>query len=438
MLVKKLLTQFFDAYLIRRDLEEALGFFSDEAVGLGADDMGVAGNKEELKKLMISQLERIPQGVCYEIKDCREKKYREDLYGLYANIMLSAQNNNGSEMISVRMTATAAFLNGFWRFVSLHLSVPSDHRQKDIFPDTYSSQPIGRLDCASRRKMIETMMSMLPGGILGGYLEDGFPLYFINDTMLDYLGYTYEELVKETGAEMRKIIAPEDWKRVERTIMEGIRKTGEYDIRYRVIRKDGTRLWVNDRGHEIVMDNGRRAMVSVMLDINEGVQLQEKLWRETMEDALTGIFNRRGALTYIEEAMARKQNGAMFLIDIDNFKQMNDTYGHQTGDQILMILAQILKKYSRPGDVAARIGGDEFLLFLPGCTRAEVLEKRAADICRVFREETVTYDKVKLSVSIGVGISGEESDMESLFKTVDDRLYAVKRESKGSFRYLDI
>ena len=63
----------------------------------------------------------------------------------------------------------------------------------------------------------------------------------------------------------------------------------------------------------------------------------------------------------------------MLLMDIDNFKQLNDTYGHQAGDQVLILLARIMQKYSRKGDVAARIGGDEFILFLPGFTQEELL-----------------------------------------------------------------
>ena len=134
-------------------------------------------------------------------------------------------------------------------------------------------------------------------------MEKGFPLYIINGTMLDYLGYTYDELVEATGEEMQKVIAPEDWDRVERTIYDSIEKTGEYDVQYRVVRKDGTRLWVDDKGRSITTEDGRKAMVSVMLDINDGVRLQERLKKEVLEDPLTGIYNRKGALTRIGQCL---------------------------------------------------------------------------------------------------------------------------------------
>ena len=101
--------------------------------------------------------------------------------------------------------------------------------------------------------------------------------------MLEYLGYTYEELIAETDEKMQRIIAPEDWDRVQKTIYDSIRKTGGYDVQYRVIRKDGTRMWVDDKGHEIITEDGRRAMISIMLDINETMRRQERLKQETMK-----------------------------------------------------------------------------------------------------------------------------------------------------------
>ena len=290
------------------------------------------------------------------------------------------------------------------------------------------------MDASASKKLIETMLSMLPGGIMGGYLEKGFPLYIINDTMLNYLGYTYDELVENTGEEMQKIIAPEDWERVERTIYESIEKTGEYDVQYRIIRKDGTRLWVDDKGHEITTEDGRKAMISVMLDISENIKLQDELRKEAMEDSLTGLLNRKGAIFYIEQSLLKNHPGAMFLLDIDNFKQLNDTYGHQAGDQVLRILGKILKSNSREGDVSARIGGDEFILFLPGCTRQDILNKRADRICSDFRKTGSVYNDVELSISIGIAVSDDAHDFDQLFKLADKRLYAVKKNGKDNFR----
>lgn len=435
MSVKNLLTQFLDAYLVKRDLETALSFLSDDVISLGTGAQELALNKEELRNLMIQEFKSLPNGFHYEISEYCEKKYREDLYSTYCSVLTTMQDEDGINLsFQTRLTVTAAQKGADWKIITLHMSAPSDQQEgEEYFPVKYGRQAVGKLDASASRKLVDIMLSMLPGGIMGGYLEEGFPLYIINDTMLDYLGYTYDELVEETDEKMQKIIAPEDWDRVEKTIYDSLRETGGYNVQYRVIRKDGTRLWVDDKGHEIITEDGRRAMISIMLDINDSIQLQESLKREVMEDSLTGILNRKGAISHIEKYLASSQAGAMLLMDIDNFKQLNDTYGHQAGDQVLLLLARIMQKYSRKGDVAARIGGDEFILFLPGFTQEELLKKRADDICRAFQIAGASYDKVALSVSIGIAISHEGSNFDQLFKQADDLLYSVKKRGKGTW-----
>ena len=435
MSVKNLLTQFLDAYLVKRDLETALPFLSDDVISLGTGAQELALNKEELRNLMIQEFKSLPHGFHYEISEYCEKKYREDLYSAYCSVLTTMQDEDGINLsFQTRLTVTAAQKGADWKIITLHMSAPSDQQEgEEYFPVKYGRQAVGKLDASASRKLVDIMLSMLPGGIMGGYLEEGFPLYIINDTMLDYLGYTYDELVEETDEKMQKIIAPEDWDRVEKTIYDSLRETGGYNVQYRVIRKDGTRLWVDDKGHEIITEDGRRAMISIMLDINDSIQLQESLKREVMEDSLTGILNRKGAISHIEKHLASSQAGAMLLMDIDNFKQLNDTYGHQAGDQVLILLARIMQKYSRKGDVAARIGGDEFILFLPGFTQEELLKKRADDICRAFQIAGASYDKVALSVSIGIAISHEGSNFDQLFKQADDLLYSVKKRGKGTW-----
>ena len=435
VMMKELLIQFFDAYLVKRDLEEALSFLSDQVISLGTGAQEIARNKSELRELMIREFQAIPNGFHYEIRDYLEHCYPDGLFSIYCSVITSMPDENDGELLfQTRLTATAARLEDGWKIVSLHMSAPSDQQEEEeFFPIKYGRQAIGKLGLAANKNLIDITQSMLPGGIMGAYLEKGLPLYIINDTMLHYLGYTYDEFVEATGEEMERIIEPQDWNRVEKAIYDGFHKNGSYDVQYRVIRKDGTRMWVNDKGREITTEDGRKAMVSVMLDISEDILLQQKLMREVMEDFLTGILNRKGALFHIEGFLKKHQPGALFLLDIDNFKKVNDTYGHQTGDQVLSLLANILRKNTRQEDVAARIGGDEFLLFLPGCTQPDVLRNKAERIRSLFCGASLQFDKVELSVSIGICIGDGYMDVDRLLKIADDKLYSVKKSGKGGF-----
>ena len=90
-----------------------------------------------------------------------------------------------------------------------------------------------------------------------------------------------------------------------------------------------------------------------------------------------------------------------------------------------------MKTHSRSQDVAARIGGDEFILFLPGFTREDLLRERAGAICASFRSGGAKYDKVPLSVSVGIAVSDGNTNFDQLFKKADERLYEAKKQGKG-------
>ena len=435
-MLKQMLIDFFDAYLVQRDLERTLSYLSDEVISLGTGAQEVAVNQAELRALMMSEFEMLPDAFRYELHDYHEVRYTDTVGGVYCGVTTAMPTEDGGELqFRTRLTMTAVKMGEGWKIINLHMSAPSDQQEEEeFFPIKYGHQAVGKLDVAASRKLVEIMLSMLPGGIMDAYLEKGFPLYIINDTMLQYLGYTYDELVEETGEQMEKIIDPEDWERLEREIYDGLEKNGEYDVQYRVIRKDGTRMWVNDKGHAIVTEDGRKAMISVMLDISDSIAVQEKLWQEAMRDALTGLLNRKGLEVYMNRLLGEGKSGAMLILDLDNFKQLNDTYGHQEGDNVLCALSEIIQSHARAEDVSARIGGDEFMLFLTGCTKADVISRRAEDICAAFKKVSAQYARVSLSVSIGISIGTGTQELAELLKRADDQLYEVKKSEKGHFR----
>ena len=128
------------------------------------------------------------------------------------------QDEDGINLsFQTRLTVTAAQKGADWKIITLHMSAPSDQQEgEEYFPVKYGRQAVGKLDASASREAGRYHAFHAAGRNYGRYLEEGFPLYIINDTMLDYLGYTYDELVEETDEKMQKIIAPEDWDRVEK------------------------------------------------------------------------------------------------------------------------------------------------------------------------------------------------------------------------------
>lgn len=170
--------------------------------------------------------------------------------------------------------------------------------------------------------------------------------------------------------------------------------------------------------------------------VKNQAELIETLEEQTSHDGLTGLLNRRGFDMALNNAVADYQrygrNGALLLIDMNDFKQVNDTLGHQAGDALLMHVAQLLMAHTRSSDIVARIGGDEFCIILQESSRAEAHLKRkeleaviAGTVC-AFQDQDIAT-----SCSIGVATFVEADDQEALVAKADSEMYRVKAAHHG-------
>ncbi len=178
-----------------------------------------------------------------------------------------------------------------------------------------------------------------------------------------------------------------------------------------------------------------RSNLAIRLDekINEVSEMKSK----SCQDALTGLWNR----TYTEEAvdkmLSEQQKGALFMIDMDNFKAINDNYGHMAGDHTLRMFAETLRKYAAEDDIVCRIGGDEFVTFVADNSSKSALSNHAADIisdlCRKLNE-----CKFETNSSVSIGIAQCPADGGSfaeLYNAADKALYYVKQNGKNSYHF---
>ena len=158
-------------------------------------------------------------------------------------------------------------------------------------------------------------------------------------------------------------------------------------------------------------------------------------------DTLTGLKNHYIARKEINEYLhAGVCQGVFLMIDLDNFKLVNDTLGHPEGDKLLQKFALCLKDYFRDSDLIARIGGDEFIVFLKGSFSQKLIEEKVERLLNTIRITLKTYYvKFKLSVSIGgVVVTEKYEDFESIYKSADIALYEAKRKGKDQFcLYMD-
>ena len=169
------------------------------------------------------------------------------------------------------------------------------------------------------------------------------------------------------------------------------------------------------------------------LDTHSSRLQLEHLEQQASHDALTGLINRAYAKKRIMERLADRPGGryALAILDLDYFKSANDTYGHMFGDQVLKFLAERMRRSIRGGDIAARVGGDEFLIFL------EYKDDLESTIDGIYnRVNGGVYEDFTISVSMGVASTEiVEPDYETLFRCADEALYVVKNSGKGHYSY---
>lgn len=162
----------------------------------------------------------------------------------------------------------------------------------------------------------------------------------------------------------------------------------------------------------------------------------ERLLREAQSDPLTGLLNKNAIRTAIEETLScfPAQAHALLVLDVDNFKGVNDSLGHLFGDAVLMETSSKLRRLFRHDSLVGRIGGDEFLVLIEGDFSPEQAAYRAAELCRLFRH-TYTGEKADYSVScsVGIALAVPGDDFDSLFAKADAAMYQAKADGKDRF-----
>jgi len=238
--------------------------------------------------------------------------------------------------------------------------------------------------------------------------------------------------------EWRDSIYPDDLDYAERTLAEVLEKGSIVDREYRIISADGQVRWISDKCFVSQQtDPSKVIVVGIAEDITEKKHLEGELQRLATTDVLTQSSNRRHFFecAHREFEQARLDGSPMgfLLLDIDDFKIINDSYGHPAGDQVLQRIAESGKGALRRGDLFGRIGGEEFAAVFPGCA-PEMAKQIAERLQREIQRLSFTHDGKQYGVTVSQGLTNLTPDdemLDALFSRADTAMYQAKRQGKN-------
>jgi diguanylate cyclase (GGDEF)-like protein/PAS domain S-box-containing protein len=258
----------------------------------------------------------------------------------------------------------------------------------------------------------------------------------VNQKLCDILGYGKEELIEKTFQEMTH---PDDLESDLELLQQTIdNKRSTYNMEKRFFHKKGSVIWVNLTVSLIRSPSGEpKYFVSVIEDISSRKEMERELILQANHDPLTGLGNRRTLAEELEKEVGRAARYSrplsLLMIDIDHFKRVNDEYGHQAGDKVLVELAKIFELAIRMADTAGRYGGEEFLILLP-----ELEHKQAVLLAERIRLEVESHairaegKVINVSVSIGVSSYPEHGvEAEKLIQASDNAMYKAKNNGRN-------
>lgn len=325
-------------------------------------------------------------------------------------------------------------------------------------------------DITDRKKIAETLKaSETRYRLLAENISDVIWIYDIAENRTRYIspsverlrGYTPEEVIAGT---MENALTPASFQHVQKAIAMRLKdfQNGHREFYIDELEqtcKDGSTVWTEVTANfQVNSENGhteiygvsrniteRKLNESLLMQANKQLhshvakieQLRAELHELAIRDPLTGLYNRRYLNDSLEREFSRAQRESLpvslLMMDIDHFKIINDSHGHQLGDKFLIAIADLLKKNSRSSDIACRYGGEEFILVLPG-TDTQAAYARAEHFRTKFAQIRISHDMKDLSITVSMGVASypvHSTTAEDLINKADLALYQSKHNGRN-------
>lgn len=267
-----------------------------------------------------------------------------------------------------------------------------------------------------------------------------FRYRYVSSGMQRILGVSPAEALADADGVLA-MIHPDDIDRVIEESMQTAAELRPWRSEFRMQARDGRLIWIEAQDLPVQEPDGTICWSGYANDISEKKALEQKIRDLARVDGLTGLPGRQSFLELVENSLLRARRNrsrfALFFVDLDRFKPVNDSCGHAAGDALLQAVAGRLRSTLRESDAVGRFGGDEFLVLLPDLARPEegaaVAKKIGEALDRPFE---LPAGRFSISSSIGIAIYPDHGvDVDTLIENADRAMYEAKKDGGGSYRF---
>jgi diguanylate cyclase (GGDEF)-like protein/PAS domain S-box-containing protein len=310
---------------------------------------------------------------------------------------------------------------------------PAGHRRWLVMlHPRQDAQTTTEVALAAAEQRLRALAEQAPVGIFVS--EAGIRLGFVNQRFADLLGTDLHRLL---GITWMQVIHRDD----RTALLESLQKVLEgspVDLTVRLVTGDENHRWLRFRFVPTLTAERAAGFIGTAEDVTERRAREERLAYQATHDPLTGLVNRRRLLDVLKDLMSGRRNHdrdfALLFLDIDGFKGINDRYGHEAGDRVLIEVARRLQRAAREYDVLARISGDEFVVVLRYVLEEEAENTAQRHLRALEMPFVVAGQNLTLTASMGIAMPGAAESPEDYLRVADRLMYAAKATGRGMYK----
>lgn len=287
-IVKNIVRQFCCAWFEERNFVDTAKFLAEDIGFIGTGVSEIVRGKMAMEEYIRKDIEQIPEPFHLNLSLIHQFELAQHVWEV--SVELTMQNT----MYTWYLRSTFVIVKNEqenWQIQSLHISEPGHHQQDgEHYP-----QALVMKNITQQRQ--ELLSDSLPGGMMGGYIEEDFPFYFINRQMLHYLGYETEEgFVEDIGGFVKNCMHPDDQEAVDKSVMEQLAQADGYVVEYRMKKKDGSYIWVHDMGRKVIAEDGGLPSIRFVLILQKkrSIRTEKKKFMEKEMAYFTEISSTEG------------------------------------------------------------------------------------------------------------------------------------------------